>query len=88
MRALRWLDPASIFIGTPSIFESLTLKQIDLYCKWHMDYTYTKLYYDIIFWAIGINAAYNDVTMVLTLNRISALFSIFFWNAFGNIFFG
>ena len=23
----------SIFIGTPSIFESLILKQIDLYCK-------------------------------------------------------
>ena len=38
-----------------------------------MDYTKTKLYYGIVFWAIGINVTYNDVTMVLALNRISAL---------------
>ena len=43
-----------------------------------MDYTLTKLYYDIIFWPIGVNVRGNDVTMVLVLNRISSLFGLFF----------
>ena len=45
-----------------------------------MYYTYTNLYYDIIFWATGINII-HDVTIVLALNRISALIDIFFGNA-------
>ena len=43
-----------IFLGTPSIFESLTLKQIDLFCKNIITHV-LRLYYDIIFWAIGVN---------------------------------
>ena len=48
--------PYNNFLATSSIFESLILKQIDLYGKTikthvlHMD----KLHYDIIFWEIGI----------------------------------
>ena len=44
----------SIFVDTPSIFESLTLKQIDFFCKNIITHA-LRLYYDIIFWAIGIN---------------------------------
>ena len=52
----------SIFIGTSSIFESLILKQINLNCKhYDMDYTYTKFYCGIIFWAIRIIAWFSDV---------------------------
>ena len=36
-----------------------------------MYYTLTRLYYDITFWAIGISI--NDITIVIALNRISAL---------------
>ena len=43
-------------VATPSIFESLILKQIDLYSKTIITHTEnTKLNCDIIFWAIGIN---------------------------------
>ena len=69
----------SIFVGTPSIFESLRLKQIYLYFKTiitnvlHIDLTF----YDIIFWAISGD---NDVTIVLALNRIAALIGIFVRN--------
>ena len=42
-----------------------------------MDYTKTKLYYGFILGAIEMPRD-NDVTMVLALNRISALFGIFF----------
>ena len=45
-----------------------------------MYYTQTKLYYDIIFWPIGILRG-NDVTIVLALNRISALIDLKFRNA-------
>ena len=44
----------SIFVGTPSIFESLTLKQIDLFCK-NIITRVLRHYYDIIVWAVGIN---------------------------------
>ena len=43
--------PSIKFVGTPSIFESLILKQIDLHCK----NIILHIFYDIIFWAIGIN---------------------------------
>ena len=36
-----------------------------------MYYTLTRLYYDITFWAIG--TSINDITIVIALNRISAL---------------
>ena len=52
-KILRWLDPL-FFVGTPSIFESLTLKQIDLFCKNIITHV-LRIYYDIIFWAIGVN---------------------------------
>ena len=45
----------SIVVATPSIFESLILKQIDLHCKAHYNTCITKLYHKIVFWAIGIN---------------------------------
>ena len=44
----------SIFVDTPSIFESLTLKQIDLFCK-NIITRVLRHYYDIIVWAVGIN---------------------------------
>ena len=44
----------SSFVGTPSIFEFLTLKQIDLFCKNIITHV-LRLYYDIIFWAIEVN---------------------------------
>ena len=49
---------SSIFVGTPSIFESLTLKQICFYWKIIITNVLHVLhftFYDIIFWAIGIN---------------------------------
>ena len=47
------MAPPSIFVGTPSIFESLMLIQIYLYCKTIITqvlqyYTWTKLYHDVI----------------------------------------
>ena len=45
-----------------------------------MDYIYAKLYYGIIF--LGNQkkkmSLHNNVAMVLAVNRISALFNIFF----------
>ena len=52
-----------------------------------MYYTQTKLYYDIIFWPIGILRG-NDVTIVLALNRISALIDLKFRNALRCAYFG
>ena len=52
-----------------------------------MDYTETKLSYGIIFWAIGINVTWQWRHNGLALNRISALFGIFFWNALRYVFF-
>ena len=69
----------SDFVSTPSIFESLILKQIVLYCKniithlLHVDINLLWYY----FWVIGISRD-NDVTIVLDLNRISAPVGIFF----------
>ena len=52
-----------------------------------MYYTQTKLYYDIIFWPIGILRG-NDVTIVLALNRISALIDLQFRHALRCAYFG
>ena len=80
------------FVATPSILEYLTLKQIYLYGKTiithglHTDRT--KLYYDFIFWAIGVNIIKYDVTIVLALSRISALIDLNFGNALRCAYFG
>ena len=74
----------SILIGTPSIFESFILKQIDLYgktiktkwIKFRLNFI-TVLFFGAIRKKKKMSRD-NNVAMVLALNRISALFSIFF----------
>ena len=70
----------SILIGTYFMFESLTLKKkIDLYCKTilpRLNFTMILFFGRSEYMSRG-----NDVTTVLALNQISALFGIFFWKA-------
>ena len=55
----------NVFIGTPSIFESLILKQIDLYCKTIMTY--------------GLHLALNQISALFGTLFWIALRCKFFW---------
>ena len=76
-----------VCVGTPSIFESLILKEIDLYCKnfithvIHIDLTL------LLFYFFRDRNKYH-VTIVLALNRVSALIGIFFANTLRYVYFG
>ena len=84
------MAPPSIFVGTPSIFESLMLIQIYLYCKTIITqvlqyYTWTKLYHDVI---LGDRNIYHvTITSVLALTKVSAPIGIF-GNALRFVYFG
>ena len=49
----------NILIGTPFILESLILLIFNVKPLWHMNYTKTKLYHDIILGAIRINVTWQ-----------------------------
>ena len=74
----------SIFVATPSIFESLVLKQIDLSYKTNYDTCGTHRLSFIMILVLGRSESIScddDVTIILALNRISALIGILFGNA-------
>ena len=76
-----------IFVDTPSIFESLILKQFDLYFKIIITHVLLIDLSLLCFYFGAIEYSY-EVTIVLALTRISALIGIFFGNALRYIYFG
>ena len=71
------------FVATPSVFQSLLLKQIDLFDKTSNTWISHRLNYDLIFWGvIGINITWQWRHNSFSFkNRISALIDLNVGNA-------
>ena len=92
MPVIRWLDPAFLEEHPPPLnLLYLKKKSICIVKRLrHMDYTYTKLYYGIIFWAIGINVTWqwrhNGLSSKSNFSPVRH--GTFFRNALRHVFYG